>query len=135
MATTVSPVAAPVTVTVRFEQTLLAVVGKSSDAVADKCLDIAVPLVPRVVVPVTANAPLFVVVIPVLPKETDVALVVPRFNAAAESTVKAPVVVFQVEAAPAVNVKAPLEVKLDAPVGVKLTDPAPDAVKLPDVNV
>jgi hypothetical protein len=72
---------------------------------------------------------------PVFPKETEVAFVVPRLRAAAESTVKAPAEVDQVEAAPAVKVRAPAEVKEEAPVGVRLTEPAPEAVKFPEVRV
>ena len=49
--------------------------------------------------------------------------------------VEAVPVVDQVEAAPPVNVSAPAEVKEDAPVGVRLTEPAPEAVKFPEVRV
>jgi hypothetical protein len=84
---------------------------------------------------VTVKAPLFVVVMPVFPKETEVAFVVPRLRAAAESTVKAPAEVDQVEAAPAVKVRAPAEVNEEAPVGVRLTEPAPEAVKFPEASV
>ena len=81
------------------------------------------------------KAPRFVVVIPAFPIETEVAFVVPKFKAAAESTVKAPAVVDHVEAAPPVKVKAPPDVKLEALVGVRLTAPAPEAVKFPEVKV
>ena len=101
---------------------------------------------------VTVKAPLLVVVTPALPIETEVAFVVPRLRAVAESTVSAPaevdqvaaaaevrvsapVEVDQVEAAPPVRVRAPEEVKEDAPVGVRLTEPAPLAVKFPEVRV
>jgi hypothetical protein len=84
---------------------------------------------------VTVRAPLFVVVMPVFPKETEVAFVVPRLRAAAESTVKAPAEVDQVEAAPPVSVRAAAEVKEEAPVGVRLTEPAPEAVKFPEASV
>jgi len=100
----------------------------------------------------TVKAPLFVVVMPVRPSETEVAFVVPRLRAAAESTVKAPaavdqvaaaaevkvrapVEVDQVEAAPAVKVRAPADVNEEAPVGVRFTEPAPEAVKFPEVRV
>ena len=83
----------------------------------------------------TVKAPLSVVVMPVRPSATDVALVFPRLRAAAESTVKAPAEVDQVEAAPPVKVRAAPEVKDEAEVGVKLTAPAPEAVKFPEVRV
>jgi len=83
----------------------------------------------------TVRAPFTVVVTPVFETETEVAFVVPRLSAAAASTVKAPTVVDQIEAAPAVNVRAPPEVKDEAEVGVKFTAPAPVAVKLPEVRV
>jgi len=83
----------------------------------------------------TVRAPLFVVVMPVRPKATEVAFAVPRLRAAAESTVSAPALVDQVEAAPPVNVSAAPEVKDEAPVGVRLTLPAPVAVKFPEVRV
>jgi len=82
----------------------------------------------------TVKAPLLVVVIPDFPSETEVAFVVPRFKAAAESTVKAPAEVDQVEAAPPVRVSAPPEVKDEAAVGVRRTAPAPLAVKFPEVR-
>ena len=46
-----------------------------------------------------------------------------------------PAVVPHVEAAPPVKVRAPPEVKEEAPVGVRFTEPAPEAVKLPEVRV
>ena len=49
------------------------------------------------------------VVTPVAPSERLVAATVPRFRAAAESTVRAPALVDQVEAAAPVKVKAPVE--------------------------
>ena len=55
--------------------------------------------------------------------------------AAKPCNVSAPAVVDHVEAAPPVSVRAPPEVKDEAPVGVKLTEPAPAAVKLPEVRV
>ena len=84
---------------------------------------------------VAVKAPFTVVVCPVLEMETEVALVVPRFRAAAASRVRAPVVVDQVEALPAVKVRAAPEVNDEAPVGVRLTEPAPVAVKFPEVRV
>jgi hypothetical protein len=84
---------------------------------------------------VTVRAPFTVEVTPVFEIETEVALVVPRFRAAAASRVRAPVVVDQVEALPAVKVRAAPEVNDEAPVGVRLTEPAPVAVKLPEVRV
>ena len=100
----------------------------------------------------TVKAPLSVVVMPVRPSATDVALVFPRLRAAAESTVrapadvlqvaaaaevrvKAPEVVLQVEAAPPVKVRAAPEVNCEAEVGVKLTAPAPVALKFPEVRL
>jgi hypothetical protein len=100
----------------------------------------------------TVKAPLLVVVIPDLPRETAVAFVVPKLSTPAESTVKLPAVVDQVaaaaevkvsapaevdqvEAAPPVNVSAAAEVKEDAEVGVRFTAPAPVAVKFPEVSV
>ena len=76
---------------------------------------------------VTVKAPFTVVVCPVLETETEVAFVVPRLRAAAASTVRLPAEVDQVEAAPPVKVSAEL--------GVKLTEPAPVAVKFPEVRV
>ena len=84
---------------------------------------------------VTVSAPFSVVVVPVRPKETEVALVVPRLSAAAASTVRLPAEVDQTEAAPPVKVRALPEVKEDAPVGVRFTLPAPVAVKFPEVRV
>jgi hypothetical protein len=100
----------------------------------------------------TVKAPLFVVVMPVFPKETEVAVAVPRFRAAAESTVKAPAAVDQVaaaaevmvkapvevlhvEAAPPVKVRAAPEVNCEAAVGVRLTAPVPVTLKFPEVRV
>ena len=51
------------------------------------------------------KAPAFVVVIPDLPMETDVASVVPRFNVLAESTVRVPELVFHTDESPGVNVR------------------------------
>ena len=48
---------------------------------------------------------------------------------------RSPLVVPQVDCAPAVKVNAPPEVKLEAEVGVRLTAPAPLAVKSPAVKV
>ena len=48
---------------------------------------------------------------------------------------KFPKVVPQVEVAPPVKVRAPPEVKEEAEVGVKLTAPAPEAVKFPEVKI
>ena len=84
---------------------------------------------------VTVRLPFTVEVAPVLEIDKEVALVVPRFNAAAESTESAPAEVEKVEAAPPVKVRAPPEVKEEAPVGVRFTEPAPEAVKLPEVRV
>ena len=98
------------------------------------------------------SAPFTVVVTPDLLIETEVAFVVPRLRAAAESTVKAPAAVDQVvaaaevsvrapaevdqvEAAPPVKVRAAPEVNCEAEVGVKLTAPAPVALKFPEVRV
>ena len=83
----------------------------------------------------TVKAPFTVEVTVEREMESEVALAVPRLRAAAESMVSAPAEVDQVEAAPAVRVKAPPEVNEDAPVGVRLTEPAPLAVKLPEVRV
>ena len=52
-----------------------------------------------------------------------------------EPSDKAPEEVPHVEAAPAVNVSAPAEVNCDAAVGVRLTAPAPVALKFPEVRV
>ncbi len=60
---------------------------------------------------------------------------VPQVAAADEVMVRAPEEVDQMEAAPPVKVSAPPEVKEDAEVGVRLTAPAPDAVKFPEVRV
>ena len=57
--------------------------------------------------PVPSVVNVIAVVLPALPKTTLVALVVPKFKAAAASTVKLPVVVLQTDAASAVNVIAP----------------------------
>jgi hypothetical protein len=54
---------------------------------------------------------LTVVVTPVLETETLVAVLVPKFRAAAESMVRAPLLVLQVAAAALVKVKAPLLVE------------------------
>src|SRR5688572_22202129 len=89
----------------------------------------------RFVASETANEPLTVVAKPVLPIETAVAAVVPRLRAAAESSVRSPEEVDQVEAAPAVKVSAPPEVNCDAPKGVKLTEPAPSTLKFPEASV
>jgi len=51
------------------------------------------------------------------------------------SKFKSPALVPQVEAAPPVKVNAPPEVKEEALVGVRLTLPAPEAVKLPEASV
>jgi len=84
---------------------------------------------------VTVKAPFTVVVIPVRLKATEVAFVAPRLRAVAASSVSAPEEVDQVEAAPPVSVRAAPEVKDEAPVGVRLTLPAPVAVKFPEVRV
>ncbi len=89
----------------------------------------------RLVASATVRAPLMVEVMPDFAIESEVALVVPRLSAAAESKVRAPEVVDQVEAAPAVKVRAAPEVKEEAEVGVRLTAPAPEAVKFPEVRV
>ena len=78
--------------------------------------------------------PRVVTVMPDLPTVIPVAVVVPKFKLAAESTVKLPAVVDNVEAAPPVSVNEPPEVNEDAPDGVKLTEPAPAAVKLPEAK-
>jgi hypothetical protein len=76
---------------------------------------------------------------PTLLRFIALALPVPKFKAAGlvvpASIVNAPFVVDQVEAEPAVNVKPFAEVKLDDPIGVKLTEPTPEAVKLPSLRV
>jgi hypothetical protein len=84
---------------------------------------------------VTVKAPFAVVVVPALPNKTAVAFTVPRLSAVAESSVSAPAEVDHVEAAPPVKVSAPAEVNDEAPVGVRLTLPAPAAVKFPEVRV
>ncbi len=84
---------------------------------------------------VEVKAPFTVVVVPFFPMETEVALVVPRLRAAAESTVRLPDEVDQVEAAPAVKVSAPPDVNCEAEVGVRLTAPAPETLKFPEVRV
>jgi len=83
----------------------------------------------------TVSAPFTVAVCPVLEIEIEVAFTVPRLRAVAASSVSAPEEVDQVEAAPAVRVRAAAEVKDEAPVGVRFTEPAPVAVKLPEVRV
>jgi hypothetical protein len=120
--------------------------------ISDVIVRASVVAFPMVVSPFTVKFPLFVVVMPFAPIETEVAVEVPRLRAAAASTVKAPtavlqvaaaaevmvkapVLVDQVEAAPPVKVRAPAEVKEEAPVGVRLTEPAPEAVKFPEVRV
>jgi len=72
---------------------------------------------------VEVNDPLFVVVIPVLPIDTDVAFVVPRLSAAAESRVKAPDDVDHVDAAPPVRVRAPPAEEIVPPPFVRLISP------------
>lgn len=62
---------------------------------------------------------MFVVVIPAFPSDTEVALVLPRFKAAAESRLKAPALVDQVEAA------FPVIVRAVAAPELKVTAPAP----------
>ena len=76
--------------------------------------------------PVATAKPAVDVKLEVLPKE-----IVPD----PACNVRSPVVVDHVEAEPAVKVKAPPDVKLEAPVGVRRTDPAPLAVKFPEVRV
>ena len=100
----------------------------------------------------TVKAPLLVVTIPLRLTERAVAFAVPKLRTPAESTVRfpaavpqvaaaaevrvsAPAVVDRVEAAPPVNVRLPPEVNCDDPVGVRLTDPAPVALKFPEASV
>ena len=54
-----------------------------------------------------------------------------KFPAPPVAIVRSPAVVPHDEVAPAVSVSAPLEVNDEAPVGVRLTLPAPLAVKFP----
>jgi hypothetical protein len=63
---------------------------------------------------VTVNAPLLVVVMPVLPKLIDVALVLPRLNAAAASTVRLPELVVKLDAALPVKETAPPDTVMPA---------------------
>ena len=79
--------------------------------------------------------PFTVVVVPLLAIATAVALVMPKLSAAPESIESAPAVVPQFEAAPPVSVRLPAEVNDEAPVGVRLTDPAPVALKFPAASV
>jgi hypothetical protein len=87
-------------------------------AVIVKAPVVIVKLLEAVKVCDEVKAPALVVVTPVLPSETEVAFVVPKFR---------PV--------PASIVKAAPEVNCEAPVGVKLTEPAPETLKLPEVKV
>ena len=75
----------------------------------------------------TVRAPFTVVVTPDFEIETEVAAEVPRLRAAAESTVSAPEEVDQVEAAPAVIVKAPAPlIALSQPVPMLMAFSVPE---------
>ena len=54
---------------------------------------------------------------------------------ATEKTVELWKVAVEAKVAPPVKVRAPAEVNDEAPVGVRLTLPAPEAVKFPEVRV
>ena len=73
--------------------------------------------------------------VPAVVFHVELPFVAVRFNAAAAVRLRSPAEVDHVEVAPPVSVSAAAEVNDEAAVGVRLTAPAPGAVKFPEVRV